>query len=49
MSGDQNLEDGWIEVTSTVSALDQKVGAYFVDYSSKSLKKNSSKRIIPNK
>ena len=49
MSGDQNLEDGWIEVTSTVSALDQKVGVYFVEYSGKSLKKKSSKRIIPKK
>ena len=48
-SGEQNLVDGYIEVTSTVSALDQKVGTYFADYSGKSLKKKSSRRIIPQK
>ena len=47
MSGDQNLVDGWIEVTSTVSALDQKVGAYFADYTGKSLKKNLADEFIP--
>ena len=49
MSGSKELENSYIEITTSVSAANQYVSTHFTNYTGKALKRESSIRIKPKK